>query len=386
VTSAECPYCERRCRLAEGQVGFCQMYTCTDGQVVERFPHHYSCMYVNHIENVPFYHFQPGSRIFVLGGAGCNFDCEYCSNAYVARSEAEPLLRYHPNSIEGKPSMERATDWIRLWRELVEVQARRWAARNRERGRDDAWKAKARSFDAKVRERWAKPDSSRQAVLAALQAQPGATVLDIGAGTGAWACLLARHARLVTAVEPSPTMIEVMEENLAAEGVQNVQIVQGAWPDVDVAAHDFSLCSHAMYGYPDLPAFLRRMIEVTRQTCFLVMRVPTVDGVLAEAAMRVWGHPHDSPNFQVGYNAMLQMGLFPNVLMEDTGLWDAWTHDSLEEALADVKRRLELPESEPSEHDAFLRELLRRRLTWQDGHYVWPPGVRSALVYWNAKS
>jgi SAM-dependent methyltransferase len=283
--------------------------------------------------------------------------------------------------------MEKGTDWIRLWRELVEVQAQSWAAKGREQGRaDDAWKAKARSFDAKVRERWARPDSSRKTVIAALQTQPGATVLDIGAGTGAWACLLARHARLVTAVEPSPTMIEVMEENLAAEGIGNVQIVQGSWPDVSVAAHDFSLCSHAMYGYSDLPAFIRSMIEVTRRTCFLVMRAPLADGLLAEAAMRVWGQPHDSPNFQVGYNAMLQMGFFPNVLMEDTGLWEPWTNNSLEDALSEVKRRLGLADVEHSEHDAFLENLLRRRLAWQDGQYVWPPGVRSALVYWEVES
>jgi pyruvate formate lyase activating enzyme len=89
-----CPYCERSCHLVENQVGFCQMYTWEDGRVVERFAHRYSCMYINHIENVPFYHFQPGSRTFVLGGAGCNFDCEYCSNAYVARSVPGPLLSY----------------------------------------------------------------------------------------------------------------------------------------------------------------------------------------------------------------------------------------------------------------------------------------------------
>jgi pyruvate formate lyase activating enzyme len=94
MSGGVCPYCERRCHLAEGQVGFCQMYTWAGGQAVERFPHRYSCMYVNHIENVPFYHFQPGSRTFVLGGAGCNFDCDYCSNAYAARSEPEPLLTY----------------------------------------------------------------------------------------------------------------------------------------------------------------------------------------------------------------------------------------------------------------------------------------------------
>lgn len=89
-----CPFCERRCVLDEGQAGFCHMYGTTDGRVVERFPQRYSSMFISHIEGVPLYHFQPGSRTFVLGGAGCNFDCQYCSNAYVARSEPEPLLIY----------------------------------------------------------------------------------------------------------------------------------------------------------------------------------------------------------------------------------------------------------------------------------------------------
>lgn len=280
--------------------------------------------------------------------------------------------------------MEQATDWIRLWQELVEVHEQRRASGKRKRGeRGDAWSMRARSFEAAVRERWAQPDSSRRTVLAALQAHPGATLLDIGAGTGAWVRLLAGHAHLVTAVEPSPSMLEVMEENLAAEGIENVQIVQGSWPDVDVAPHDYALCSHAMYGYPDLPAFVGRMIEVTRRTCFLVMRAPVLDAPMAEAAMRVWGQPYDSPNLQVGYNALLQMGLFPNVLMENTGAWPGWTHSSLEEALAEIKRRLGV--AEKSEHDEFLEDLLRRRLVWQDGQYVWPPGARSGLVYWDVE-
>jgi len=70
------------------------MYAARNGRAVERFSQRYSSMFVSHIEAVPFYHFQPGSRTFILGGAGCNFDCQYCSNAYVARSEPEPLLIY----------------------------------------------------------------------------------------------------------------------------------------------------------------------------------------------------------------------------------------------------------------------------------------------------
>jgi 2-polyprenyl-3-methyl-5-hydroxy-6-metoxy-1,4-benzoquinol methylase len=275
--------------------------------------------------------------------------------------------------------MEKLTDWIKLWRELAEAQSRRWHKRD---DSEDRWRQKARGFDQGVRERWvAKPDSSREFVVAQLMAHPGSTVLDIGAGTGAWTVLMARHARRVTAVEPSGAMIGVMEENLAAEGITNVEIVQQTWPEAQVEPHDFSLCSHAMYGCPDFPAFVWRMVEVTSRTCFLLMRAPIKDGVMAEAAMRVWGQPYDSGNFQVAYNAMLQMGLFPNVLMEDTGLWNPWTSASFDEALAEVKQRLCL--GEDSEHDEFLADLLHRRLKYEDGRYVWPRGVRSALVYWD---
>ncbi len=164
-------------------------------------------------------------------------------------------------------------------------------------------------------------------------------------------------------------------------GLTNVDVVQGAWPAAEVPAHDFSLCSHGMYSSPDLPAFVERMEQVTRRTCFLVLRAPSAHGVMAEAARRAWGHPYDSPNFQVAYNVLLQMGIRANVLFEQTGSWDPWTSASLDDALADVKRRLRL---QTTEHDAFLADLLRRRLTEENGRLVWPRDTRSALVYWQA--
>ena len=97
--------------------------------------------------------------------------------------------------------------------------------------------------------------------------------------------------------------------------------------------------------------------------------------------MHLWGHPYDSPNFQVGYNVLLQMGIVPNVLLADTGLWEPWTSPSLDAALADLKRRMGLKQT--SSHDDFLMDLLRRRLKFVDDQYVWTPSVRSVLVYWN---
>ena len=274
--------------------------------------------------------------------------------------------------------MEATTNWAKLWRELVEIKSTPPHRRQDAGEEQDVWRERARDFDARVKRRWARPDSTREFVLGQLDSE--ATVLDIGAGTGAWACLLAQHVRHVTAVEPSAAMIEVLCENVEASRCHNVEVVQGAWPDVDVGEHDFVLCSHAMYTSPDLPAFIWHMIAVTRRMCFLVLRVPAPDNVLSQAARHIWGQPYDGPNFIIAYNILQQMGICPNVLMENTGVWPGETNDSLEEALAQTKRHFRLDGE--SRYDAYLTELLREHLSFGDGKYTWPPNVRSALVYW----
>jgi SAM-dependent methyltransferase len=278
--------------------------------------------------------------------------------------------------------MEKITDWNSLWRELVEIKSRNHKRKSGSKPKPDIWAGRAIEFKEGVQRRWVRPDSSREFILAQVGAD--STVLDIGAGTGAWTALLARRAKHVTAVEPSGSMIEVMRADLAAKSITNVSILQGEWPDVPVKPHDFSLCSHAMYGCPDLAAFVRQMDACTRQTCFLLLRAPTIDGIRAEAARHIWSQPLDSPNFTIAYNVLLQIGIYANVLLENTGLWKPRTSSSLEEALGDMKRFMDL--SETGEHDSYLMDLLRRRLAWKGGRYVWPPEVRSVLVYWQPGS
>ncbi len=276
--------------------------------------------------------------------------------------------------------MEKITDWNFLWRELVEVKTR---SRKKDLGPgedSDVWSNRAHKFDAGVKRRWAKPDSSRDFILSRLDGR--STVLDIGAGTGAWSALLSPRVRQVTAIEPSAAMIEVMRRRLTVENIANVTVVQGAWPDVAVEQHDFSLCSHAMYGCPDLASFIRQMVACTRQECFLLLRAPTFDGVMAEAAQHIYNHPLDSPNFTIAYNLLLQLGIYANVIMEDTGLWEPKESATLQDAFRRMKRHFGLNGS--SEHDEYLMDLLRRRLKWENGRYLWPPDVRSALVHWQA--
>jgi SAM-dependent methyltransferase len=277
--------------------------------------------------------------------------------------------------------MEPMIDWKTLWKELVKAQAayRRRKASGAKKG--DHWKDKARRFDQKVKGRWERPDPHRKFILSRFRETPEATVLDIGAGTGAWAMLMAPHVAKVTALEPSDGMRSVMKENLRQAGIENVEILEKSWPCRGVEPHDYSFCSHAMYGVEDLPAFIRAMVDVTRQTCLMLIRAPDWNGLLATGAKRVWGQPNDSPNFQVAYNMLLQMGIHPNVLMEEPGLWPPWSHNSFSEALLEFLRRFNVNQGSKEAED--LQALLESRLIFKKEKVIWPAEVRTALVYWD---
>ena len=279
--------------------------------------------------------------------------------------------------------MEKVTDWIVLWKELVEKQGPFWNHKKRSENNEDKWKDRAKGFDERVRKRWAKPDPHRDFIVSMISSFKDATVLDIGAGTGAWAILLSRSAKKITAIEPSADMRSILKENLERESVHNVEIIDGLWPVHGIESHDFSLSSHSVYGCEDLPHFIRTMNDATKNTCFMLLRAQDHDGILAKAANRIWGQPYDSPNFQVAYNAMLQMGIFPNVIMEEKGMWPGWLNKDYEEAFDRVRSRFGVEKD--SDHDYFLRTLLKKHLKEADGKIQWPSEVRTGLVYWNTK-
>lgn len=81
----QCSYCEWRCELTGDRHGVCGSYKEENGAIAERFPHMWSSCGASRIESIPLYHVYPGSRSLVIGTAGCNFNCKYCSNAFIAK-------------------------------------------------------------------------------------------------------------------------------------------------------------------------------------------------------------------------------------------------------------------------------------------------------------
>ena len=80
----------------------------------------------------------------------------------------------------------------------------------------------------------------------------------------------------------------------------------------------------------------------------------------------------------VAYNALYSMGIYANVLVEPYIL--PWVDSTLEQAFDRAKRRLYLEST--NSYDDLIKETLAKRLTRTDNRYLWPDGMRSALLWW----
>jgi FkbM family methyltransferase len=262
------------------------------------------------------------------------------------------------------------TDYLRLWHELAIRRQGQFSSFND--------RSRARAFDtASRRKNRGRQDSLLDFVKNYIGTED--TVLDIGAGTGRWSVPLAAVVSKVTAIEPSAAMADILMQNAREAGVAyKISLVPAIWEDAEVSISDLVVCFHAIYMSADFAAFIRKMEAHAKRACFLGVRCFTIDGVIQELSAKIRGVRHDSPNFIVAYNALYQMGIYANILMEE--FHQTWTDPTFESAFDRAKRHLGLQGNQ--DNDELIRNVLERRLVLQEGEYHWPDSMSTALIWW----
>jgi pyruvate formate lyase activating enzyme len=76
----ECLACARRCKLREGQTGFCGVRTARSGALQLDVYGLISAIAVDPIEKKPLTHFYPGAMVLSISTFGCSWACQYCQN------------------------------------------------------------------------------------------------------------------------------------------------------------------------------------------------------------------------------------------------------------------------------------------------------------------
>ena len=103
------------------------------------------------------------------------------------------------------------------------------------------------------------------------QVSPGQTLIDVGAGGGRLALPLALHCRSVTAIEPSESMVEVLDSQAQQHGINNVSTVHARWEDAVVEPADVVLSAHVVYVVQDIETFIRKMDTHAKNRALVVL-------------------------------------------------------------------------------------------------------------------
>ncbi len=82
---AICDACPRRCRLAEGALGWCRARRSVDGRVVPEGYGRLTSIALDPVEKKPLSRFMPGMLVLSVGGYGCNLRCPFCQNATISQ-------------------------------------------------------------------------------------------------------------------------------------------------------------------------------------------------------------------------------------------------------------------------------------------------------------
>ncbi|MDR1690683.1 MAG: AmmeMemoRadiSam system radical SAM enzyme [Candidatus Methanoplasma sp.] len=81
-----CDLCPHRCRIPVGGFGRCVSRKGEEDRLIANNYGKVSSFSVDPIEKKPLYHYHPKTKIFSMGGIGCNMSCKHCQNYAISMS------------------------------------------------------------------------------------------------------------------------------------------------------------------------------------------------------------------------------------------------------------------------------------------------------------
>ncbi|MBN1287409.1 MAG: class I SAM-dependent methyltransferase [Anaerolineae bacterium] len=209
--------------------------------------------------------------------------------------------------------------------------------------------------------------------------QPDDIVLDVGAGTGRYTLPLARAARRVTALDPSPDMLARLCEKMTAQGISNIDLLETTVEAAELAPHDLVLAAWSLYRQRDILASLRKLVEAARRALVIVdgdsgLFLPG-ERAHEPARAEVWGKTPGIPNYLYFAGMLWQIGLRAEVrVIHHARAYQGATPREIAEQFAPAAGK-------PEEIDRFT-ERLAPLLDKADGVYHYHSTTPVGVVIW----
>jgi SAM-dependent methyltransferase len=207
----------------------------------------------------------------------------------------------------------------------------------------------------------------------------GASLLEVGAGTGAFAVPLAAVASRVTALDHSPAMLRVLETKLRLQHAPaNVTMVLGRWEDAEVEGHDVVLAANALYRTVQPRVALSKLVSTARRRGIVVWSVGRQDA--PQSAVREHVRPgryRPGPDYVHLVEALFALDVFARVEIIDV---DDTQHFACAGSAVDA-----LLSWQPIDDEEHARAvaLLPHVLEPDGDGWTWRRRGRIAVIWWD---
>jgi SAM-dependent methyltransferase len=223
--------------------------------------------------------------------------------------------------------------------------------------------------------------------LSTLHIHPDSRVLDIGAGPGTLAIPLSGKVCQVTAVEPSPGMMKVLQDNLCDRKITNTLCIQKRWEEVDVDSQldppfDAVLAAFSL-DMPNIREAVQKMIQVCSGHVYLYWfaGVPSWTGYYQTLWPSLHGISYQpSPKFNVLVRVLWQMGINPRVEFIPT--FFPIKYRSLDDAVEELCPEFNVRNDPQRE---ILARFLHKILIPDGDSLVLPHFYMAVKAWWNTK-
>ncbi len=256
-------------------------------------------------------------------------------------------------------------DWNDVWKELMAGQQI-----SDSEGNNALWNKKDNA------ERFWKRSQGNSKItektLSELPLTPQSRVLDIGAGPGRLAIPIAEQVAHVTAVEPAEGMKDLLLENVAKQGISNINCVSKRWEDIDVAndlesTYDLVIASFSL-GMPGIREAILKMEQASSKHVYLYWFAGGTPW--EEHSVNLWPKLYGKsyvcgPKCDVLYNVLYDMGIYPDMRVFPLEYINQFS--SMDEAMDFFRSRYVI---ETQEQESILLNYLGNMLVQENGQFV----------------
>ncbi|MBN1322463.1 MAG: methyltransferase domain-containing protein [Methanotrichaceae archaeon] len=242
------------------------------------------------------------------------------------------------------------------------------------------WDQRARQLD--MQRKWNQEITTR--ILTWLDLDPGCTVMDVGAGTGALSVPLSKVARHITAVEPSEEMLFFMNKFAREEGATNISCIGKPWEEVrpfeDVDEHDVVIASHSLV-MEDLKAALAKMDLLAKRSVHIITSAGAGHDCYQELRKSLHdGEDREGLDYVYPYNILYEMDIYA-----DVEIWNVEYRRPfvcLDDAVELWAGNLGASSPDAKE---IIRSYLSRWIVVEDGSYLLNSRSKWALISWTQR-